>query len=725
MKKIAYLISIAAFMVSGIAAAAPWTLLSDVSYTQKGGVNALKVDFTIPVHYVAHFPARHGKELSIILRFNKNKVKDISQLPLLESINAPEAEQSPVQEVTYMTDRHQRPKLVIRFKHDVNFNVSQVMGINSLVIFMPDEKMALDEVVAVDEPKVSPMEQAMEKFKSSIPEPKKSGSTDTEKLKKQFRAGRKALRKNKYKKAIQIFSALLSQPKSELSKASLELLGVARERNNQAAHAKAIYKRYLEKYPTGDDAVRVKQRLAELINEQMKPRAKLKESQSKRVVRKKDTSKLTATLSQYISYRHVVPTGGERIVTSTNVNNNLNATWRVRRGGWDIRNNFSGTYDYETVDGETDGFEIGKMYSKIRNSTKGVFATIGRQSGASMGVRRFDGVYLGYRLHSQVRTNFIFGYPVEFSDKTRIQTDKPMVGVNAEFSDIIKGWDLSPFYIQENEGAITDRRAVGAGLNYFNKDRGNFNALVDYDLDFGEMNYFLFQGNYIGFKPSSISLYMQYRRAPDMYRLSNVARNEAYSVEEFLNVSNIERLREVAAERTDLSRIIGFGFSHDFSSKLHLVADISRSDYLSNTAAPTAGSDINSRLSAGVVSSKSSQVDASMRLIVDEWLEPKDTLLLHLNRIDATDFVYTNLTGRYRFFYQTLVQMEPILTYIDRRNDNGSRLIKRIPGLRMHYRAKQNLRYFVDLRYEVNSSSIPGNSSRSASYYIGYSWGFL
>ena len=55
------------------------------------------------------------------------------------------------------------------------------------------------------------------------------------------------------------------------SKEAQEYLGLARERNGQLAHAKAEYRIYLAKYPEGEDAQRVRQRLDALVTAYQAP----------------------------------------------------------------------------------------------------------------------------------------------------------------------------------------------------------------------------------------------------------------------------------------------------------------------------------------------------------------------------------------------------------------------------------------------------------------------
>ena len=62
----------------------------------------------------------------------------------------------------------------------------------------------------------------------------------------------------------------------EYSPEALELLGLARQRKGQNAHAVAIYEKYLEKYPKSEGATRVQQRLSGLITASRAPRDEIR-----------------------------------------------------------------------------------------------------------------------------------------------------------------------------------------------------------------------------------------------------------------------------------------------------------------------------------------------------------------------------------------------------------------------------------------------------------------
>ena len=71
--------------------------------------------------------------------------------------------------------------------------------------------------------------------------------------------------------AVRLAEHLLGQPESSATPEAQELLGLARERNGQLAHAKAEYETFLSRYPDHANAPRVRQRLAALLGDEVKP----------------------------------------------------------------------------------------------------------------------------------------------------------------------------------------------------------------------------------------------------------------------------------------------------------------------------------------------------------------------------------------------------------------------------------------------------------------------
>src|SRR5438105_12934079 len=83
----------------------------------------------------------------------------------------------------------------------------------------------------------------------------------SEELKRLMAAARTAMDRHEYPTAIALLTKLQRQPEFPDRARAQELLGLARERSGQLAHAKAEYEEYLRGYPHGEAAERVAFRL--------------------------------------------------------------------------------------------------------------------------------------------------------------------------------------------------------------------------------------------------------------------------------------------------------------------------------------------------------------------------------------------------------------------------------------------------------------------------------
>ncbi|MEQ1524218.1 MAG: tetratricopeptide repeat protein, partial [Aestuariivirga sp.] len=74
--------------------------------------------------------------------------------------------------------------------------------------------------------------------------------------------GKKSLAAKDYAHAVGFFTKAVTEGNASARQEGQELLGLARERAGQLAHAKAEYETYLKLYPKGAGAARVRQRLS-------------------------------------------------------------------------------------------------------------------------------------------------------------------------------------------------------------------------------------------------------------------------------------------------------------------------------------------------------------------------------------------------------------------------------------------------------------------------------
>lgn len=713
----------------GGAQAAPSEVLSEVALIKKDGMDAVRLDFAIPVQYVSHTPAKRGSQLTINIRFGRNDVPDTSELPLMQSLYAPEG--GPLTEVIFETIGGE-PRLQLIFKKAVNFSVSQTRSVTSLLVLLPDKKSRAKK----ETPKPA-TKQATKQANLVIDKDAPDTETDLEAI-KMMDEGRKALRASKYKSAIQTFTAVLSLPPNKFSQPALELLGVARERNNQAAQAKAVYEQYLEQYKdiegAGEGVVRVRQRLAELLAAQLKPKKKLKEGpRAKREGNKKVISTFRGSFSQFVDYADTVSDSIDE-VRYQSIDSQLSLDWRIRSKDWEVYNHYFGRLDYDTLEEDSEDVETISAYSRIKNRAVGIYSTLGRQRSSTAGVLgRFDGIYLGYDITPKIRLNGVAGYPVDTLNKGTIQTHKPMSGVGVDLSNIVKGLDVGPYYIEQQVDGITDREAVGAEVRYF-QPKYNMYSRLDYDLAFSDINMFFLLGQYMLSKPTSVTLTFDHRANP-LLETSNalISLDEEISIKDLLEGSPSARaysaseLQDIAKDRTGSYSILTLQLSHAFNARQQMTTDISRSQHnvkIVNFSVndPTVEEVLDTR----ATETETVEYDISAQLVSSEVFTSKDMAINLLRYTLAETFDEITYRLAYRIPYQKSFTTEPRLWFRYRNNDSGEKLTRALAGLRLNYRSTQKLRLYLELNYKIWDYAGETNQEDFSSTYghLGYFWLF-
>lgn len=696
---------------------APTEVLADIRYMQRGGVDAVRLDFAIPVHYLSHFPAVYGDTITIKVKFDRNEVPDVSELPLLQTLLAPPSDAIPLVEVTYLTEE-ESPKLVVKFKRPVQFNVSQIMGITNLMIFLPKGNAGIDwtQYLAPDQ-----------LFKDEeLP-------ADMNKARRMLAAGRHALKTGDHKKAVQIFSALLSQTGHTYMKESLELLGVARERNKQIAHAKAVYRQYIDQYPDAEGTTRVKQRIADLISNQLVPKKKLKKSKQDSGGRRGDTSKLYTTIGQFWNIFYTQNSAGSELRRSR-ISNDLRVRWRLRKGNFDIKSYFNADYDKDTVDGDTDGIEVNSVYTKIKNARAKYELTLGRQSASTAGVLgKFDGVTGGYDINDKVRVNAVYGYPVNRYEKSSIQTSLPFITTSVELNNYWKDWDISPYVTRQEIDGIENRFAVGNEARYFHK-KGDFFSLLDYDVSYSALNIMLLRGRYTFSKRLSVNTYISMRRSP-LLETENATRGMGdTTLGDLLDDPAIDEddIRRAAKDRSGESKYMSLGLRRTYSEKLQVLLNLTQSEYTSRFLENTSGKSNSEIIDLQATETTNKNTDIIIRFIVSRLLHPKDSLILIIDGKEASasengrDYSETMLSAQYRRSFSKKWRVSTRLRFRQRNNDDGEVSRRWQPAVKINYRHSRDLRWIGEFVIEHRTYSGDTRNEGYTNYnlFMGYTWDF-
>jgi tetratricopeptide (TPR) repeat protein len=315
-----------------------------------------------------------------------------------------------------------------------------------------------------------------------------------ETIKRMLSEARSAMGARDYSKAISLLTALQRQPEFPERARAQELLGLARERAGQLAHAKAEYEEYLRRYPHGEAAERIAARLRIL-------RAASAESKGGGLgaagARGWQINGGFGQLFRYDSTRYDSGTGtpgAPDLPTSTQTTrqnalyNDVDFLARHRGESLDLLMRLSAGY---TKHFGTDAFGDYKRVSlasiELSDRPLGLLARVGRQVRYQDGILgTFDGLFVSYRLHPGWTLNAAAGYPVELTNQS-VQTRERFESLALAYAPPGRHWDGSIFAAAQQFDGIRDRRAVGFEARYL-ASRASLITFVDYDVSFKSLN---------------------------------------------------------------------------------------------------------------------------------------------------------------------------------------------------------------------------------------------
>jgi hypothetical protein len=310
---------------------------------------------------------------------------------------------------------------------------------------------------------------------------------------------REAMNAHDYPKAITLLTKLQRQPEFPQRAAMQELLGLARERSGQLAHAKAEYEEYLRRYPAGEAAERIVQRMATL-------RAASTQARTGTGGGNASGKGWTFTGGIGQTYRRdntdVTNTANGPIIgpvnsgTQSQSNNALytDLDFLARRRGerFDLiartsvgyARNFAGT----SATAASDSIDrISVVSFEVDDRKTGLLARVGRQTQNLDGVLgSFDGLFASWQWRPAWALNFTAGYPVERTDQG-IGTGRKFWAVAVPYTPVGKHWDASVYYTQWMFDGLKDRRAVGFQGRVL-LPQASLTGIVDYDTFYRLLN---------------------------------------------------------------------------------------------------------------------------------------------------------------------------------------------------------------------------------------------
>lgn len=521
--------------------------------------------------------------------------------------------------------------------------------------------------------------------------------------------------------AIQLYTKVLRQPATAYHPDAQEYLALARERNGQLAHAKAEYETYLANYPDAEGADRVRQRLAALLAgpglAANGNSAALPDQRAEAHTGSSSPWKVNTYLSQY--YRRDVNQMNDQneIVSQSSIYTDGSIDARRRGERFDMSLRITGGYRSDLLSDEDGGqgneFRLSYGYLDASDAVTRLQVRLGRQTRNSGGVLgRFDGVNLACELGERIGLQAVAGVPVYSTTQDDI-VDRRFYGFSATWGPIRDNLDVSAFFLQQEVEGLKDRQAVGGEARYFGEDKTLW-AMVDYDIEFSQVSSAFLQTSWR--LPGDLTLTGLYdhRRSPYLALGNALVGQLDQDFDALLASWTEEEIRQLALDRSAATTTLTLGVSRPLTPKLQLGLNATRS-VVGQT-----------RASGGIDAMPESEYGYySLDLVASSLFREGDVSIVSLRQSTSgtTDILSLNFDARFPF--GGAWRVGPRLR-IDRREiqADGSEEWIYSPGLRLHYRLSNSMRFELTAGKEFSAREMVETDVDRESYFVyaGYQW---
>jgi tetratricopeptide (TPR) repeat protein len=669
----------------------------DVTITEKGPCATIRVGFSFPVRYVKHFPPVSGAELRIQFEPIAVSPADRKLLFTRRSVRVPRSEIASLVEVVYEGDVAGGPFLTLVFSRPRRFTAEQGGDFRSLVIIVRGEGALADcpkisrvfgrrnHIAGGPQPPTvapppSPAPAAPTPAIPAPAEPAPAEPTPTaptpvleERLAALMEEAGRAMTRGDYRQAVEYYTALLEYPPHAYSERAQELLGLARERAGQMAHARAEYEKYLRLHPQGEGADRVRQRLAGLLTATAKPPERLREA---RPAARPTTTELHGSFSQFYYRFDNFPDEGGNVITRSLLSTYLDLVFRRRAQRYELSSVLNGGYDQDFLDSDRSAFRLNRFYVDFADRPLGISARVGRQTRSTDGVLgRFDGAVLGYQLLKPVRVNALIGFPAERARVDDFDTDRHFEGLSLDLGTFAGRWNFNLYGIRQEAEGLLDREAVGIEGRYVDSSLSAF-ALLDYDIPYRELNTVLTTATWVLPDQTTLTLAFDQRKSPVLITRNALIGQPESSLSALRRTLSESQVRQLAEDRTATSRSLMLGIAHPFDQDLQVGGDVTVSE---TTGTPA---------SRGVPASPGSGYDyaASIQVIGSSLIKAGDIAILGLRYayVGSIETIGASLNTRYPVNSDWRINPRLQVDYRQHHHD-GTDDIKLRPVLAMDY----------------------------------------
>lgn len=333
--------------------------------------------------------------------------------------------------------------------------------------------------------------------------------------------GREAMLKGELFAAIDAFNSVLNLPPNKYSADAQLWIGIAKEKSGQQAKARLEFESYLKLYPNGAETAWVNQRLARL-NLSAPAVTPVKTAKVAKVQSTKFETNQYGSLAMYYhlgkSWTNTTKTEGGVDVPDNSNKTDLSSmiglvsmTARAYNNEFDNRLVFQANKIQNLLDDKRSRSRLNSAFYDVRNRVDNYSARLGVQSAMGGGVMgRFLGISAGYGFTPDWRANIALGQSTEavLGSKPKFNSVGLDFGVNSPLGG-------SVYFINQTVEGITDRKATGGNLRYFEQGKTVI-AMLDYDIQFKSVNIFSLQGTLNYDSGTDYSFMLDHRKAPSL-----------------------------------------------------------------------------------------------------------------------------------------------------------------------------------------------------------------
>ena len=374
---------------------------------------------------------------------------------------------------------------------------------------------------------------------------------------------RGAMTARNYPLAITTLTRLQRQPEFPQRAAMQELLGLARERSGQLAHAKAEYEEYLRRYPTGEAAERITRRLVTLRAASTAARTGTGGGAAQ-----SSGWSVNGGFAQMYRYDGTsvrnTATPGTTVVPNDSQTQQQNSLYNdfdvlARRRGerFDMTARVSAGYAKNfaassAISANDSTRRISVASFEFADRQWGLLGRIGRQSQNSGGILgTFDGIFASWQMLPSLGLNVAAGYPVERTNGG-IERQRSFWAVAIPYARPGAHWDASIFFAQQRFDGLTDRRGTGFEARLL-LPRSSLTVVYDYDVYFKSLNAAALLGTVQLPARWSLSFDAEQRNAPVISLRNALIGQNALSIADLQSVFADDQILQAARDRTAVS----------------------------------------------------------------------------------------------------------------------------------------------------------------------------